>query len=136
MPSFSVNVAASIEKVWEHLIYKIEHPEAFVPGVSDIIILDRNYDFVLRQMTITMNENSAKVIEKISATPYFVRFELIEHPKFEGYVDNEAVALSENETKMTFTMHWKDKETKVAFDNQEIIKNAVLKTKIYIEENS
>ncbi|CCG54302.1 Hypothetical protein KQS_11955 [Flavobacterium indicum GPTSA100-9 = DSM 17447] len=44
-------------------------------------------------------------------------------------------AISENETKITFTINWIDKNTKVEFDNAELVKNAVLKTKNYIEEN-
>ncbi|MES2747602.1 MAG: AtaL-like protein [Bacteroidota bacterium] len=135
MASFSTIVNASLNKVWEHLLYKIEHPEAFVPGVSDVIILDKNDDFVMRQMTITMNDSATKVIEKITASPFRIRFELVEHPKFEGFVDNEAVPISDNETQITYTMHWIDKHTKVAFDNPEGMKNAVLKTKDYIETN-
>lgn len=133
MASYSTIIQTSIEKVWEHLAYKTEHPEAFVPGVSDVLILEKNKEYLVRQMTITMNDVASTVIEKITSTPHHVRFELLEHPKFEGYVDNEAVFISENETQLTYTMHWMDKQTKIAFDNPEIMKNAVLKTKDYIE---
>ena len=60
---------------------------------------------------------------------------LIEHPKFEGCVDNDIKFVSENETEITFTMNWFDKITKSEFDNFELVKNAVIKTKAYIEEN-
>jgi len=133
MASFSIIINASLDVVWKHLYYKIEHPEAFVPGVSEVIILEKNHDFVVRQMTITMNAIASNVVEKITATPYHVRFELLEHPKFNGYVANEAVFISENETQLTYTMHWMDKQTQIAFENPEIMKNAVLKTKDYIE---
>lgn len=133
MTSFSTNVNASLENVWKHLIFKIEHPEAFVPGVSDVIILDKNQEFVIRQMNINVNEITTKVVEKITSVPFCVRFELLEHPKFTGYVDNEALAISENETQITYTMNWVDKETQIAYENPEIMKNAVLKTKEYIE---
>ena len=36
---------------------------------------------------------------------------------------------------MTFTINWKDKTTQSEFDNQEMLKNAVLKTKTFIENN-
>lgn len=135
MVNYSTIVTASLEKVWEHLIFKIEKPENFVPGVSDVIILDKNEDFVTRQMTITTEENTTTLVEKITFIPYKVRFLLIEHPKFEGYVDNDIKAISDTETEMTFTINWKDKTSKIAFDNSEMVKNAVLKTKKYIEEN-
>lgn len=135
MVQFSTTVNAPLEKVWQHLILKIEKPENFVPGVSDVLILEKNEDFVTRKMTITTEENATTLVEKITFIPYKVRFLLIEHPKFEGYVDNDIKVISENETEMTFAINWKDKTTHSEFDNKEMVKNAVLKTKKYIEEN-
>lgn len=135
MVQFSTTVNASLEKVWEHLILKIEKPENFVPGVSNVIILEKNEDFVNRKMTITTPENATNLVEKITFVPYKVRFLLMEHPKFEGYVDNDIKPISENETEMMFTINWKDKTTQSEFDNQEMVKNAVLKTKTFIENN-
>ena len=135
MVQYSIIVNASLEKVWQHLILKIEKPENFVPGVSDVIILEKKEDFVTRKMTITTEGNATTLVEKITFIPYKVRFLLIEHPKFEGYVDNDIKAISDNETEITFSINWKDKITQMTFDNQEVVKNAVLKTKKYIEEN-
>ncbi len=135
MVQFTTTVNASLEKVWQHLILKIEKPENFVPGVSDVIILEKKEDFVTRKMTITVEGNATTLVEKITFIPYKVRFLLLEHPKFEGYVDNDIKPISENETEMTFTINWKDKTTQSEFDNQEMLKNAVLKTKTFIENN-
>lgn len=135
MVHYTTIVNASLEKVWEHLILKIEKPENFVPGVSDVIILEKNENFVNRKMTITAEGNATILVEKITFIPYKVRFLLLEHPKFEGYVDNDIKPISENETEMTFTINWKDKTTQSEFDNQEMVKNAVLKTKTFIENN-
>ncbi len=135
MIQFTTIVNASLEKVWEHLILKIEKPENFVPGVSDVIILEKKGDFVTRKMTITTAENATTLVEKITFVPYKVRFLIVEHPKFEGYVDNDIKPISENETEMTFTINWKDKITQSEFDTQEMVKNAVLKTKTFIENN-
>jgi ribosome-associated toxin RatA of RatAB toxin-antitoxin module len=136
MVQYSTIVNATLEKVWQHLIYKIEKPENFVPGVSNVIILEKNNTFVIRQMTITSEGNPTTLVEKITFTPYKVRFLLIEHPKFEGYVDNDIEAISDNETKMTFSINWNDKTTKSEINNPEMVKNAVLKTKSFIENNS
>ncbi|WP_353083085.1 AtaL-like protein [Flavobacterium sp.] len=133
MVQFSTVVNASLEKVWEHLIYKIEKPENFVPGVSDVIIFEKNTNFVSRQMTVTTDESSTILKEKITFIPHKVRFLLLEHPQLEGYVDNDVLAISENETEMTFTINWIDKKTKIEINNFELAKNAVLKTKQYIE---
>ena len=135
MVQFTTIVNASLEKVWKHLIYKIEKPENFVPGVSDVIISEKNPDFVSRQMTVTTSENTTILKEKITFIPYKVRFLLLEHPSMEGYVDNDIKMISDNETEMTFTINWIDKATQTEINNQELVKNAVLKTKTFIEEN-
>ena len=130
---YTTTVNASLEKVWEDLIYKIDHPEHFVPGVSDVILFEKNSDFVSRQMTVTTNEATTILKEKITFVPYKVRFLLIDHPKLEGYVDNDIRAISATETEMTFTINWTDKTTKEAVNNFEMVKSAVLKTKTFIE---
>ena len=135
MVQFSTIVNASLDKVWQHLILKIEKPENFVPGVSDVLILEKKEDFVTRKMTIATEENATTLVEKITFVPYKIMFLLVEHPKFEGYVDNDIKSISENENELTFTINWKDKTNKTDFDNSEMVKNAVLKTKIYIENN-
>ncbi len=134
MIQYSTNVKATLYEVWQQFVYKIEHPENFVPGVSDVIILEKNEEFVIRKMTITTPENTSTVTENITFKPYKVRFQIIEHPKFEGYVDNDARYISENETEITFTMNWKDPITNEEFNNIEMLKNAVNKTKDYIEQ--
>lgn len=135
MVHYTTTVKAPLEKVWHHLIFKIENPENFVPGVSDVSVLEKNDEFVIRKMTITTPENTTTLTEKITFIPYRVRYLLLEHPNFEGYVDNDIKFNSENETEIIFSMNWVEKITKSEFDNFELVKNAVIKTKKYIEEN-
>ncbi|MEO0039025.1 MAG: hypothetical protein RIQ59_2236 [Bacteroidota bacterium] len=135
MVQFLTTVNASLEKVWEHLIYKIENPENFVPGVSDVEIIEKKDDFVIRQMNITQESAITILKEKITFVPYKVRFLLVDHPKYEGYVDNDIKELAFNQTEVTFTINWVDKETNAGVNNYEMVKNAVLKTKNFIEEN-
>ncbi len=135
MVKYTTTVHATLEKVWHHLILKIENPENFVPDVSNVIILDKNENYVTRQMTITAENNVETLVEKITFVPYKVRFLLLEHPKFEGFVDNDIKPISENETEITFTINWKDKTTQTEINNFELVKNAVEKTKLYIEKN-
>jgi ribosome-associated toxin RatA of RatAB toxin-antitoxin module len=135
MVQYTTTVKATLEKVWQHLILKIENPENFVPGISDVFILEKNDDFVIRKMTVTTPDNTTILTEKITFIPYKVRFLLVEHPKFEGYVDNDIKPILENETEITFTINWKDKTSQTEINNFELVKNAVEKTKSYIEEN-
>lgn len=134
MVQYTTTVNATLEKVWQHLIYKIENPENFVPGISDVFVLEKNEDFVIRKMTVTTPDNTTTLTEKITFIPYKVRFLLVEHPKFEGYVDNDIKLISDIETEITFTINWKDKTTQSEINNFELVKNAVEKTKLYIEK--
>lgn len=135
MVQYATTVNASLELTWKNLLDKIENPQNFVPGVSDVIISDKNTDFVLRQMTVTNDKGSTILKEKITFEPYKVRFLLLDHAKLEGYVDNDIKAISDKETEMTFTIHWIDKVTKLEINDFELVKNAVLKTKDYIENS-
>jgi hypothetical protein len=135
MVQYATTVNASLELTWKNLLDKIENPQNFVPGVSDVIISEKNTDFVLRQMTVTNDKGSTILKEKITFEPYKVRFLLLDHAKLEGYVDNDIKAISDKETEMTFTIHWIDKVTKLEINDFELVKNAVLKTKDYIENN-
>ncbi len=133
MVSHSETVNAPLSTVWEHFIYKIEHPEHFVPGVSNVVIREKTDDYVVRAMDIALPGGSkATVVEKITWAPYWVKFEILEHPVYTGHVDNLAEAISDNETKITYALHWVNKTTGEAFSNQEGPKSAVLKTVEYI----
>ena len=54
MVSYSEIVEAPLEKVWKDFIYKIEHPENFVPGVSNVMMKEKTDAFVIRQMDISL----------------------------------------------------------------------------------
>ncbi len=135
MVQHSEIVNAPLEKVWEQLIYKIYNPENFVPGVSDVEIMEKNENFVIRQMKINKEGRTSILKEKITFIPYKVRFLLLEHSSIEGYVDNDIQAISANETEMTFTINWMDKTTKNEINDFEMVKNALIKTKKFIEKN-
>ena len=136
MVQYTTIVNASLEKVWEQLIYKIENPENFVPGVSEVEIIEKTEKFVVRKMKITQESGTSILKEKITFDPFKVRFLSLDHPSIEGFVDNDIRLISENETEMTFTINWIDRTTKTEINNFEMVKNAVLKTKKFIEETN
>lgn len=136
MVQYTTIVNASLEKVWEQLIYKIENPENFVPGVSEVEIIEKTEKFVVRKMKITQESGTSILKEKITFDPFKVRFLSLDHPSIEGFVDNDIRSISENETEMTFTINWIDRTTKTEINNFEMVKNAVLKTKKFIEETN
>lgn len=133
MVSYSETIEAPIESVWKHFLYKIEHPEHFVPGVSNVIVKEKTDSYVIRQMDIYLpNQPTVTFTEKITHSPYQVKFLIIDHPIHKGYVDNVAEKISDTQTKITFTLNWINKSTEEPVINQDIVKNAVLKTVDYI----
>lgn len=137
MVSHNELTSLPIHKVWEHFLFKIEHPEHFVPGVSNVIILEKTDTYVMRSMDLTNAEGkTSTIVEKITWQPYEVKFTLIDHPMFEGYVDNLAEAITEQQTRVTFTIVWKNKQTGEPFMNADIPRMAVKKTVEFMEKNS
>ena len=129
MVSYSEIIEAPLATVWEHFIYKIEHPEHFVPGVSNVIVKEKTDAYVIRQMDISLpNQPKVTVTEKITHSPYQVNFLIIDHPVYKGFVDNFAEKITDSTTKITFSLSWFNKETGEAMNNQDIVRNAVLKT--------
>ncbi len=128
-------VNSPLDKVWQHLLYKIDYPEKFVPHVSDVVVIEKNEEATIRQMKINMPDKAITIMEKITATPYVVRFEIMEHPLVNGFVENLAEAIDLQTTRLTYTMNWINKESHQSENKPEVLKAAVLKSKNYIEEH-
>lgn len=133
--SHSEIVKAPLHKVWEHLLFKIDNPHYFVPNVSDVQILDKTDEATIRKMKVTMPDKTITISEKITASPYWVKFEIIEHPTFIGYVTNLAEKIDGDSTRLTYTMNWHNKITNESANNIDILKAAVNKSKEYIEQD-
>jgi len=127
-------VNAPIEKVWNALVLKIEQPQYFVPNVSDVYIMEKTEKFMIRQMTLQAGDIKMEMVEKITSSPYIVRFDIISHPKNTGYVLNEASSIDANSTLLTYTMCWQDKIEHTPSNNPEILKAAVMLSKEFIEK--
>ena len=129
-------VNAPIEKVWDHLIYKIEHPQYFVPNVEEVEVLEKKASYTIRKMKLKMPDQTLFIVEKITWSTHQVRFEITEHPTLEGFVDNFVEAITNESTLLTYKMNWQNKITKSSANNLDILKSAVLKSKNFIEDKS
>ena len=129
MVSYTQHIALPIAKVWEHFLFKVEHPAHFVPGISKVYILEKTESYILRQMNLTNPQGEEiTLVERITHKPYEVCYAIEEHPKFEGYVLNIATPISEQETAITYAIHWKDSITGILYTEEATAKNAVLKS--------
>jgi hypothetical protein len=137
MVSYTHAVLLPISKVWEHFLYKVEHPEHFVPGVSDVQVLEKVDTHVLRQMNLSTPQGDiVTLVERITHKPFEVCYAILEHPKFKGYVLNQAVAINESETAITYAIHWQDRLTEAWYTEEATAKNAVLKSIAYMEQKT
>lgn len=127
-------INASLHEVWKHLLFKIDNPQYFVPNVSDVQVLQKIDNETIRKMTVTMPTQSMTIVEKITASPYRVKFEIMEHPMFMGYVTNVAEEIDEQSTRLTYAMNWFNKKTNESANNLDVLKAAVNKSKQYIEQ--
>ncbi len=62
--SHSEIIDASIHDVRKHVLFKIDHPQHFVPNVSGVEILEKNGAATIRKMTVTLPTQTMTVIEK------------------------------------------------------------------------
>jgi hypothetical protein len=90
--SFSANVFAPVEKLWELLLRRVEHPNEYLPGIEEVRILERQRDALVRELSghgLFIKERVT--IDKLKRE---VRYLLLEHPLFSGIVTHRLVPLS------------------------------------------
>lgn len=137
--SFSTPVNATVEVLWDLLIDKIEHPQKYVPGVSDVKILTKNTEFVLREMTIPTGVLREKITSNLTTRE--VVFTLVDHSKFSGSVINK-IHISDHENEaitLEFTLNWQPINSDIStaeIDMSDTIKQAVLHTKELAESHT
>lgn len=130
--TFTTAVNAPINVLWQLLIDKIENPQKYVPGVSDVKILVKNNDYVLREMTIPTGIVKEKITHNEASKE--VIFTLVDHPLFCGTVINKIHVLPANNDSISleFTLDWQPLDPdkyQDKTDMSELIKEAVLHTK-------
>ena len=103
-------VKASLSIIWDQLVHKIYDPRNFVPGVTDVQILedDKEHHRVIRRMVISNPKGDNVIVEEITwdEATHLVVFKLIEHPSHTGSVINRVDIKGENDYVLTYRMEW------------------------------
>ena len=138
--AYSQKINAPLSLVWEQLVNKVYHPENFVPGVSDVQILeDGPGSRAVRQMSITTPKGVLTIVEEITwdEATRLVDFRIIEHPSHTGNVINRVDIKTnesgEEELWLTYEMNWAFKGEGADPMEGLIIKGAVVKSIEFIE---
>lgn len=106
--TFSTPVYARLETVWKILLDKMEHPEHFIPGVEETKILDRFEGGLVRE--IRTNGMTIRERAMIDESGGEIRYEIMEHPLFTGFIVNRVVPTSRQSPvapqNLTFELNW------------------------------
>ena len=88
--SFSINVNAAFETIWELMLDRIEHPP--IPGIKEVQIIERRDDFLVREVRARWLFIRESV--SIDRAQREIRFKMEEHPLFFGSATMRAIPLS------------------------------------------
>lgn len=82
--TLQVLVHAEHDTLWNLLLDRLLHPERFTPGVSEMRIVEKSDDVMLRELKL----HGELVRERITVKPYDseIDHELLEHPRFTGKI--------------------------------------------------
>lgn len=133
-----VKVNAPAKVLWEKLVQKIRRPDLFVPGVSDVKVVQEFSELSIeRKMTI----GGEKIVhEYITADPLTkqVIFKTVTDSTFRGFVTNTMFEEGDD-LYLDYTMNWiylsgdgPDKQAEM----QDLIQKAVVHTKEVSEKAS
>ena len=116
MPTYShtENVKAPFQLIWDILLYKACDPRNFVPGVTEVQILedDRANNRVVRKIFGTNPMGGQMiVVENVTwdEAERIFTFTLVEHPSHTGAITNQVDTVGEGEYSLTYKMDWKFK---------------------------
>lgn len=133
---FSTPVHARLETVWNILLDKAEHPDRFIPGVEQVSISDRFEGGFIRQMKTQGMEITERII--IDAEGGEIRFELLEHPLFSGFIVNRVVPTSRQSPvapqTLTFQVEWIPKTDEADRSLREEMTSAVQQAVLVVKE--
>lgn len=88
--SFSSNVHAPFETLWELMLDRIEHPP--IPGLKEVRIIERHDDFLVREVRARWLLIRERVTTDKAKRE--IRYTMQEHPLFFGSATIRAVPLS------------------------------------------
>jgi hypothetical protein len=82
--TMQVLVHSEHSTLWNVLMERLENPAKYAPGVSDVIVVQRTDDLMVRELKL----HGELVREKITIAPYdsMLRYELLDHPHFSGVI--------------------------------------------------
>jgi len=101
--SHSEQINATFETLWALLLDKIQHPDKTIKEITDVKILEKYDDGILRQMrALGMTIKERITIEEQNK---IIKFELIENTMFTGYFLNK-IKGDDGELVLIYEQNW------------------------------
>lgn len=132
--AFSAPVDAPVDVLWRLLLDKIEHPDRYIDGVSEVEILERGADgSVLRRMRTPRMLLTERIMADESAL--LVSFVLVDSPAFDGGVTNRIEIGADGRPVLTFDLDWVPVDIRIPDDTDMIglVRSTVLHIKALAE---
>jgi len=101
--SHSEEINSTFETLWVLLLDKIYHPDRTIKEVTDVEILEKYDDGILRQMHALGMIIKERII--IDEQNKIIKFELIENSMFTGYFLNK-VKILDGKIKLIYEQNW------------------------------
>jgi hypothetical protein len=82
--TLQVSVHSEHETLWKLLMDRVQNPERYLPGVSEVRFLEQSDEVMVRELKL----HGEVVRERIVIKPFEgeLRHELLEHPQFTGVI--------------------------------------------------
>lgn len=101
-------VDASLQTIWDVLLDRIEHPDRYMAGVESFSFPESTEDYAIREVIIQGFPLRERIT--IDERQGEVRYELLEHPLFQGDVFNALIPPAQDDLKakpvVQFRMNW------------------------------
>jgi hypothetical protein len=104
-------IDASLQTIWRVLLDRIEQPDKYMGNVDSFSFPENTDEYAVREVVI----NGMSLLERITIDEREgqIRYELLNHPLFEGDVYNELIPPAGDDPKATpivrFRMDWRPK---------------------------
>ena len=132
-------VAADLQIIWSVLLDRIERPESYMAGEVSCEFLENGEDFAVREL----NLGGFPLRERITIDERMgeVRYQLVDHPLFEGDVYNSLIPPAANDPKATpvvqFRMHWQPRNAEgeaIALESREMMEASLKEAVHYVRQ--
>lgn len=118
--TLQVSVHAEHETLWKLLLDRLQHPERYLPGISEVRVLENSDQLMVREL----KQHGETVREHITINPHAgeLRHELLEHPQFTGVIVTRILRSARQSPVAPQTLEYDIELQRKSFSTQGVVK--------------